>query len=108
MRRLAGAVILLVMVLAASDSFAEGSLEKRGQTLATRLCARCHSIGKHDPSQRAGAPAFRHLEQRVNLDTFGSRLRQGVMSGHHDMPEFRFSREDARALVAYLRSIQGR
>jgi hypothetical protein len=30
-------------------------------------------------------------------------LREGLASGHPDMPTFRFSREDARALTAYLR-----
>jgi hypothetical protein len=34
------------------------------------------------------------------------RLREGLMSGHPDMPTFRFTREDARAFVLYLRSIQ--
>ena len=80
--------------------------ERRGRTLAVRLCAQCHAIGKSDTSSRPGAPAFRHLEQRVDLDTFAGRLRRGLMSGHQDMAVFRFGREDARALVAYLRSIQ--
>jgi mono/diheme cytochrome c family protein len=80
--------------------------ERRGQVLAVRLCAQCHAIGKSDASARPAAPPLRHLHKRVNLDTFASRLRQGLMSGHYDMPEFRFSREDARAMVAYLRSIQ--
>ncbi len=54
-----------------------------------------------------GRPPFRELSRRVDLDRFSSRLREGLMSGHPDMPTFRFSREDAGALVAYLRSIQG-
>jgi hypothetical protein len=33
-------------------------------------------------------------------------LREGLMAGHRDMPMFRFSREDARDFVMYLRSIQ--
>jgi len=48
------------------------------------------------------------LEQRVDLDMFMERLRQGLTSDHPDMPTFRFTRDDARALVAYLRSIQTR
>ena len=42
----------------------------------------------------------------VDLDDFTHRLREGLTSGHPDMPTFRFTREDARALTAYLRSIQ--
>jgi hypothetical protein len=54
-----------------------------------------------------GAPAFRSLDRRVELDTFTDRLREGLMSDHPDMPTFRFSREDARALVAYLQVYSG-
>jgi len=104
--KIIAAVIAMSGVVGATGALALSPLEHRGRTIAVRLCAQCHAIGKTDKSSRAGAPPFRQLEQRVNLDTFASRLRQGLMSGHYDMPEFRFGREDARALVAYLRSIQ--
>ncbi|HYM35702.1 MAG TPA: cytochrome c [Steroidobacteraceae bacterium] len=107
LRIAAGALALLGFAAAASNAAALSAPEKRGRVLATRLCAQCHAIGKADTSQRPGAIPFRRLSQRVNLDTFASRLRQGLMSGHHEMPEFRFSREDSHAMVAYLRSIQG-
>jgi cytochrome c len=102
----ASALALLGFALLASDAAGLSAAEKRGQVLSTRLCARCHAIGKTDASQRPAAIPFRRLGQRVSLDTFASRLRQGLMSGHHDMPEFRFSRDDAHAMVAYLRLIQ--
>ena len=51
-------------------------------------------------------PAFRALDRRVDLDSFMERLREGLMVGHPDMPTFRFTREDARAFLLYLRSIQ--
>ena len=54
----------------------------------------------------AQAPTFRNLDRRVDLDTFFQRLREGVTVGHPDMPTFRFGRDDARAFIAYLRSIQ--
>ena len=81
-------------------------LERQGVALAERMCAPCHAIGKTGASPHAGAPAFRDLGNRVDLDEFPRRLREGVTSGHPDMPTFRFTREDARALTAYLRSIQ--
>jgi cytochrome c len=81
-------------------------LERQGVALAERMCAACHAIGKTGASPHAGAPAFRDLGNRVDLDEFPRRLREGVTSGHPDMPTFRFTREDARALTAYLRSIQ--
>lgn len=79
---------------------------QRGETLAVSMCAQCHAIRGDDESPRAEAPEFPRLERRIDLDTFMERLRQGLTSGHPDMPTFRFTRDDARALVAYLRSIQ--
>jgi mono/diheme cytochrome c family protein len=70
------------------------------------FCAECHAVSAADASPHAQAPAFRVLDRRVNLDTFFQRLREGVTSGHPDMPTFRFARDDARAFIAYLRSIQ--
>jgi len=82
-------------------------LERHGRALAERLCARCHAVGRSGSSPHSGAPAFRGLDRRVDLDGFVRRLQTGLTSGHPDMPTFRFSRDDARALTAYLRSIQG-
>ena len=106
-------VILTVGLLLAglSTAFAEenktGALERQGRALAERLCARCHAIGRGGASPHNAAPTFRELSRRIDLDTFPTRLREGLTSGHPDMPTFRFAREDARALTAYLRSVQG-
>jgi cytochrome c len=83
-----------------------GNLEQRGLALAERMCSQCHAISRRGESPHAGAPPFRALDRRLDLDSFIERLREGLMSGHPDMPTFRFSREDARAFVLYLRSIQ--
>jgi mono/diheme cytochrome c family protein len=103
--------LAIVLVLAAtSAALAEDSssspLEQRGRALAERMCSQCHAIGKNGQSPHAGAPAFRALDRRVDLDSFMERLSEGLMVGHPDMPTFRFTREDARALLLYLRSIQ--
>ena len=94
--------------LAAAEDGAPSELERQGMALAERLCGDCHAIGKAGASPRPPAPVFRGLGDRVDLDDFPHRLRQGLISGHPDMPSFRFTREDARALTAYLRSIQVR
>jgi mono/diheme cytochrome c family protein len=70
------------------------------------LCSECHAIGARGQSPGAGAPAFRTLDRRLELVTFIDRLREGLMVDHPDMPMFRFTREDARAFVLYLRSVQ--
>ncbi|HTS39000.1 MAG TPA: cytochrome c [Xanthobacteraceae bacterium] len=105
-KRLLAPLALLSLLIASCDAMALSAAEKRGRTLAVRLCAQCHAIGKTDASPRRDAPLLRHLGERVDLDTFQARLRGGLMSGHHEMPAFRFSREDAHAFVSYLRSIQ--
>ena len=58
-------------------------------------------------ARNAGAPTFRSLDDHTDLDEFMDRLRQGQQSTHPDRPGFRFSRDDAQAAVAYLRSVQG-
>lgn len=79
---------------------------KEGRRIAVRMCSGCHAIGSAGRSPHPGAPLFRRLGEIADLDTIRERLRQGLFSGHRDMPEFRMSRQDARALQIYLRNIQ--
>jgi mono/diheme cytochrome c family protein len=81
-------------------------LTKHGESLARSLCSECHAIARSDQSPHPRAPLFRELGRRLDLDSFSDRLRDQLMVDHPDMPSFRFTREDARALVFYLRSIQ--
>jgi cytochrome c len=100
---------ILLLLAATSAALAEDGpspLEQRGRALAERMCSQCHAIGKSGQNPHAGAPAFRALDRRVDLDSFMERLSEGLMVGHPDMPAFRFTREDARAFLLYLRSIQ--
>ena len=100
----------LLLLLGTSAGFAAenepSALERHGQGLAQQLCSECHAVGRDGQSPNAGAPPFRTLDRRVDLDSFTDRLREGLMVGHPDMPTFRFTREDARGFVLYLRSIQ--
>jgi mono/diheme cytochrome c family protein len=96
----------MLLLLATVAGNAQDALERRGRALAESMCAACHAIGSAGDSPHAGAPAFRVLDRRVDLDAFTDRLREGIMVGHPDMPTFRFTREDARAFVLYIRSIQ--
>ena len=102
------AILLLLVGISAGLAEDSGSslLEQRGRALAERMCSQCHAVGKSGGSPHAGAPAFRALDRRVDLDSFMERLREGLTVGHPDMPTFRFTREDARAFLLYLRSIQ--
>jgi cytochrome c len=101
---------IFTALLGVSATFAEesapGALQRDGLALAERMCAQCHAIGKTGTSPHSAAPPFRELDRRVDLDSFTRQLREGLVSGHPDMLTFRFSRDDARALTAYLRYIQ--
>jgi mono/diheme cytochrome c family protein len=105
MPRLAS-LIFTVASLVAGGAAAQLDLERRGRTLLDDMCGACHATGRTGQSPHVAAPAFRHLDRRLDLDGFVQQLRDGLISSHKDMPAFRFSHEDARAVVAYLRTIQ--
>jgi mono/diheme cytochrome c family protein len=96
----------LALLLAGLAPAAGQEREARGEALLTEMCASCHAIGKTGASPNAAAPPFRIISRRMDLDDLYERLREGLSSGHRDMPTFRFTREDARAVRAYLRSIE--
>lgn len=100
------ALALTVVVLVPAQASALTEQEQRGRTLAAGLCGGCHAIGQTGTSAHAGAPTFRVLDRQLDLDKFAQRMQEGLLGTHRDMPMFRFSREDANALVAYLRTIQ--
>ena len=77
-----------------------------GQGLAKEFCSECHAIGRTGSSPNEAAPPFRRLDQSIDLDEFIGRLRGGLVSGHPDMPEFKFNAADARAMRDYFRSAQ--
>lgn len=98
------AAVALVWV-AAQPSWAQADL-KRGETLLTRDCARCHAIGASGTSPRPDAPAFRTLGARYPIEALEEALGEGIMSGHPDMPEFRFNADEVGAIIDFLKSIQ--
>jgi mono/diheme cytochrome c family protein len=83
------------------------SLERRGETLLREFCADCHAIGRSGDSPHPAAPPFRHIDRRYPIETLRQTLQEGLLiSGHPDMPTFRFRREDVKPVIAYLLSIQ--
>ena len=104
--RLAVLALLLGTSIGLTEEIQPSRMEQRGRALAETMCSECHAIGKRGRSPHIAAPAFRALDSRLDLDSFAGRLRRGLTSGHPDMMTFRFTREDARAFVLYLKSIQ--
>lgn len=79
---------------------------KQGETLVTRDCGPCHAVSKIGNSPRADAPQFRTLGKRYPIDSLEEALGEGIMSGHPDMPEFKYEAGEVGAIIAYLKSIQ--
>jgi mono/diheme cytochrome c family protein len=98
--------LLLGMPGSLAEEAGPSALELRGRALAEEMCSQCHATGKDGQSPHDRAPPFRALDRRLDLDSFVDRLREGLMVAHPDMPMFRFTREDARAFVLYVRSIR--
>jgi len=97
------------MALIATFALAAPALtarEKRGAALLERMCSSCHAVGRTGVSPHRGAPPFRTLSTRYAIESLEDKLAQGVISGHPDMPEFKFGAADIGAVIAYLRGIQ--
>jgi len=97
------ALLLLALGIIARPAGAQDF--KRGEKLLTDACGSCHAIGGAD-SPVKDAPAFRTLGRRYPVEALEEALAEGFMSGHPDMPEFKFDANDAGAIIAYLKSIQ--
>jgi cytochrome c len=79
---------------------------RRGRDLVRQLCSGCHAIGKFGKSPHKAAPPFRILGRSFDLDQLPQRLERGISAGHPDMPEFKFSSDDANAVRDYLRTVR--
>ena len=97
---------------AAAPAEAERNVPDRtltlGRALVVRNCGVCHAVGRSDESPRAGAPAFRDLSQRYEVEALGEALAEGILTGHPEMPEFRFAPHEVDAILRYLQSLQVR
>lgn len=80
---------------------------KRGEALLARHCGSCHALARGE-SKDKNAPAFYTLGRRYPVENLEEALGEGFMSGHPDMPEFKFDAADVGAIIAYLKSIQQR
>src|SRR3974377_2279113 len=79
---------------------------QHGRALLKEFCGNCHAIGRSDRSRMPYAVPFRTLGRTFDLDRFPQLLERGISSTHPDMPEFKFSKANARAPAVSLRAIQ--
>ena len=95
----------LALLLLGSAAQAQDPV-KQGRKILKDFCAGCHSIKKSGDSPNKSAPPLRMLNRSFEMDSFAQDLTRGILSGHPDMSEFKLSEDDARAVSAYLRTIQ--
>src|SRR6476619_6267586 len=109
-RRCIFSAAALALVFAAAVASAQtqpfSRLEHRGQALLAKFCAECHAIGASDLSPHFRAPPMRMIAQRYDIDVLSGLLQEGFTAPHPEMPRFKFSVQDARAVQAYLYAIQ--
>lgn len=110
MKRLSRTVLplilaLLVLVSLVNPVQAQDPI-RRGRALVGEFCSRCHAVARWGKSPNRDALPLRMLGRNFDLDQFPRLLERGISSTHPDMPEIKFSEDDAHATAAYLRSIQ--
>lgn len=74
----------------------------RGREIAARECARCHAVTRVGESPHKKAPPLRDLPTKYPVEHLAESLAEGIVVGHHDMPEFLFEPDDIEALLAYI------
>jgi mono/diheme cytochrome c family protein len=95
----------LVNGAAVASSAAWASSLERGRAIAAQNCARCHATGATGDSPLSAAPPFRVLPQRYPVENLAEALAEGIVTGHPEMPEFKFAPADIDALLGYIDSL---
>jgi hypothetical protein len=52
------------------------------------------------------APPFRDLHKVYPVESLEEALAEGIMTGHPDMPQFRFEPYQIKSLIAFLSSLE--
>lgn len=79
-----------------------------GRQIVELQCVSCHAVRSSDESHNPRAPALRTLAERYPVTGLEEAFALGIMVGHPGMPEFRLDRDQIKAILAYLESIQTR
>lgn len=101
-----GAGAIALGFLLANEAGGQTPPEARGRALVARNCGMCHAIDKAGDSPNPQAPPFRRLHDRYPVSNLAEALAEGILVGHTQMPEFRFSAQETLDIIAYLESIQ--
>mgnify|MGYP001358458171 CR=1 FL=1 len=102
-------VVAILMATTASPTQAEDPLSpaaQRGFVLVRADCAKCHAVGRVGASPLKIAPPFRTLHERYPVEDLEEPLAEGIITGHPNMPEFRFDPGQVGDIIAYLKSLE--
>ena len=104
--KLVPAILAAILAMASIGPAAAAADPKRGETLLARDCGRCHAVGRTGASADKDAPPFRTLGKRYPVEDLEESLGEGTLTGHPDMPEFKYEADEVGGIIAYLKSIQ--
>jgi len=108
LRAISLAGLAIVMLAAApvrgEDASAETKDVRQGRIFAERICAGCHGIQLGQISAAAGAPNFYTVATTPGMSPLA--LRVVLETPHHSMPNFPFSDEERRTVIAYILSLR--
>src|SRR5689334_5014279 len=101
-------IVATMLVFAAAPALAQplSPSAQRGLTLARANCARCHSIDKVTESPLKLAPPFRTLHTKYPVENLEEPLAEGIVTGHQNMPEFRFAPDQIADFIAFLKTLE--
>lgn len=81
------------------------SPEAKGEAVARRLCAGCHSITSAGKSRHDLAPPFRDLPKRYPVANLAEALAEGIVVSHKDMPQFTLDPPEIDAILSFMNSL---
>jgi len=108
MLRVIGVTIVAALLLAAPVRAQDQDPKdvRDGRAFAQRVCAICHGIQLGQVSAVAGAPSFYTIAATRGMSPLA--LRVALESTHRSMPNFAFTADELRTVIAYIMSLQPR
>lgn len=103
LRLLLSSALALGLVTAARG---ETPAVAHGHRLAQDYCSGCHAIGRRGRSPNPLSPPFRTLHERYPVEDIQEALVEGISTGHHGMPVFKFDEAASNDLIAYLKTLE--
>ncbi len=105
MVRLAVLAIVIGVGFASAVQAGDEEMIAQGKALVEEKCAKCHAIGRDDTSPHEKAPPFRDVVEIYPSENLAEALAEGIVSGHPDMPVFKFEPPQIEAFLGYLNSL---